>query len=453
MIMCSLHYGHPGRDAMLSMVGEIWWPRIHREVIDQARLCDQCLEAGKKLKCTQSQKELGKIPKTKQQNEEIALDFAGPFQNAREGNKYLLVSIDHFSGWPDAKFLRCPTTKNVIEFLKHYIAQFGVPKKIRTDPGKVFVSEEFARFCRQFGIEHIICPVRDHRGNGKIERLIRTINVRLRTNKQIIVTKDQSGLLEFLYALRIGKKKDGSSPFEKQWGREPNTVKSNLVSKLLYPDLQFDNSDFQDELDSPVLVRERARGTKLQGAFDKKTGRKIKESAHTITLLPEGSLKPKTYAKRDLAAATREQKEKFQKTNEPEKKKKKRAIIDSTSESESTENKMEKKKKQKKKPRLTVEVQIDNEEEMRPPVIDLTASTSTEEEPNRNKEEEKKSIPHEKPEIVQNPGIASFPIKATAKWEREEKPPEAAKRSSERVRIPTKRYGIDLIQKNNQPED
>ena len=77
-------------------------------------------------------------------------------------------------------------------------------------------------------------------------------------------------------------------------GRKPNTVKSNLVSKLLDiseqdPDLQFDNSDFQDELDSTVLVRERVRGTKLQGAFDKKTGRKIKESAHTITLLPEGS--------------------------------------------------------------------------------------------------------------------------------------------------------------------
>ena len=32
---------------------------------------------------------------------------------------------------------------------------------------------------------------------------------------------------------------------------------------------------------------------------------------------------------------------------------------------------MEKKKKQKKKPRRIVEVQIDNEEEMRPPVIDL----------------------------------------------------------------------------------
>ena len=89
---------------------------------------------------------MGKIPKTKQQNEEIALDFAGPFQNAREGNKYLMVSIDHFSGWPDAKFLRCPTTKMVIDFLKHFIAQFGAPEKTRTDPGTVFVTKNSPGF-------------------------------------------------------------------------------------------------------------------------------------------------------------------------------------------------------------------------------------------------------------------------------------------------------------------
>ena len=188
MIMCSLHYGHHGRDAMLAMIGDIWWPRIHRESIDQARLCEQCLQSGKYLKCIQSQKVFGKIPEVKEQNEEIALDFAGPFQNARERKKYLLVSIDHFLGWPDAKLLRCPTTKKVIEFLKQYIALYGVPEKIRTDPGTVFTSEQFARFCTQFGIEHITCPVRDHRGNGKSESLIRTINEQLRANNQIIVT-------------------------------------------------------------------------------------------------------------------------------------------------------------------------------------------------------------------------------------------------------------------------
>ena len=90
-----------------------------------------------------TQKQVGKLPEASKQNEEVALDFAGPFQNAKKGKKYLLVSINHYSGWPEAKFLPRPTTKKVLEFLKQYIAQYGVPQKIGTDPGTVFVSEAF----------------------------------------------------------------------------------------------------------------------------------------------------------------------------------------------------------------------------------------------------------------------------------------------------------------------
>ena len=72
------------------------------------------------------------------------------------------------------------------------------------------------------------------------------------------------------------------------------------------------------------------------------------------------------YAKRDVAVATKEQKEKFRITNEPGKKKK-RAIIEKTSESDSTENKIERKKMQKKAiPQFTAEFEMDNEEDVRP---------------------------------------------------------------------------------------
>ena len=64
------------------------------------------------------QKQIGKLPEVKEQNEEVALDFAGPFQNAKKRKNFLLVSVDHFSGWPDAKFLHNPTTRKVSEFLK-----------------------------------------------------------------------------------------------------------------------------------------------------------------------------------------------------------------------------------------------------------------------------------------------------------------------------------------------
>ena len=67
-------------------------------------------------------------------------------------------------------------------------------------------------------------------------------------------------------------------------GKEPNTVKSNVVKGSMDiseqdPQLELNASDFQDELDSTVLVRERererererARGSKLEPSFCKKT--------------------------------------------------------------------------------------------------------------------------------------------------------------------------------------
>ena len=80
--MCSLLYGHPGRDAMLAMIRDILWPWIHRQTIDQAHLCKQCTQSDKNIKNIQRQRESGVIPKPNEQNEAIAIDFAGPFQNA-----------------------------------------------------------------------------------------------------------------------------------------------------------------------------------------------------------------------------------------------------------------------------------------------------------------------------------------------------------------------------------
>ena len=62
-------------------------------------------------------------------------------------------------------------------------------KEPGTDPGTAFKNEKFKTFCKENFIEHVICPVRDHRGNGKVERMIRTINERLRTN-----TKEKNGI-------------------------------------------------------------------------------------------------------------------------------------------------------------------------------------------------------------------------------------------------------------------
>ena len=74
------------------------------------------------------QKQYGKIPVSVLLNEEVAIDFAGHFKIARSSKKYLIVSIESLTGWPDAKFMRSPTTNKVVEFLERYIADNGFPR-------------------------------------------------------------------------------------------------------------------------------------------------------------------------------------------------------------------------------------------------------------------------------------------------------------------------------------
>ena len=178
-VLRAIHFGHAGRDALLREASDVWWPRIHREIVEKARNCAECQKAGKDLKCINSQNEFGKIPEAKNPNDEISLDFAETFQNAYKQKKYLLVSVDNNSGWPDALFLPNPSAVKVVEFLLEYIATKGIPKRIKTDPGTVFKGKKIQQFCQDRFIQYVICPIRDHRPKGDIgivKHIIRTKN-------------------------------------------------------------------------------------------------------------------------------------------------------------------------------------------------------------------------------------------------------------------------------------
>ena len=132
---------------------------------------------------------------------------------------------------PIALLLPNLTTDRVFEFLVDYIARNGITKQIRAEQGIAFKSETSRQICKETFNKHIICPVRDHRGNGNVERMIRTINERLRTNKKIVVESGKNEISNILFALR--SEKDGKSAFEKHMDRKPNTLKSVMIEKRI----------------------------------------------------------------------------------------------------------------------------------------------------------------------------------------------------------------------------
>ena len=36
-MLWAIHFSHAGRDAMLRKASDVWWPRIHREIVEKAR--------------------------------------------------------------------------------------------------------------------------------------------------------------------------------------------------------------------------------------------------------------------------------------------------------------------------------------------------------------------------------------------------------------------------------
>ena len=147
--------------------------------------------------------------------------------------------------------------------------------------------------------------MRDHRGNGKIERLIRTINERLRTKKKHFLDKRQIEAVGNFIRAKNGGKADGKLPFEILYGRKPNTVKSNIVDKIkgvseVDPGQKSSTSDFEEEVDSMIMVRERTRGSQLESQLRKRAGKIVKETAHTITFLLKDGKKDIVYSKREL---------------------------------------------------------------------------------------------------------------------------------------------------------
>ena len=236
-------------------------------------------------------------------------------------------------------------------------------------------------------------------------------------------------------------------------GKEPNTVKSNLVGKCLDfsahdTSVDFQPVDFQDECDSTILVRERTKGSKFEPAFARKS-RKIQETPHTFTVLPGPSKNPKAFSKRNEAQASKEQKKKLNRLG-------KRAVIEESSSSSETEIPIKKEGKPTKweKP-ATPEFAFDLENEAPSSIIDISSNTTgNDEAPKTAQNVEVTNEGMVKEEIGPKPSNCPekpvIPVKATLSWQIEKRGPI---RTSERRHIPPKRYGYDLITKEQEGQE
>ena len=101
------------------------------------------------------------------------------------------------------------------------------------------------------------------------------------------------------------------SPYERYTEQEPNTIKRSLTNKNRsiseQPEFELFGNDFESNQDSTIMVRQKSRGSKLEGAFKKWKGILLENSNHTITFLPSGRTQSTIISKRDVGQTRDEQ--------------------------------------------------------------------------------------------------------------------------------------------------
>ena len=95
----------------------------------------------------------------------------GPLPPAQGNLKYVVVAVEYFSKWIEAKPLTIITSTKVHKFFcQNIVCRFGVLKAITVDNGTQFDVETFKDFCDRIGTKIHFASVRHPESNGLVER-------------------------------------------------------------------------------------------------------------------------------------------------------------------------------------------------------------------------------------------------------------------------------------------
>ena len=97
------------------------------------------------------------------------LDMVGPLKGGSHKKKYLLVMVDKFTKWIEAKPVKTAESGPVIDFTSEVVHQYGVPHSIITDNGSNFTADEVKTWCGKMGIKLDYASVYHPQTNGQVE--------------------------------------------------------------------------------------------------------------------------------------------------------------------------------------------------------------------------------------------------------------------------------------------
>ncbi|GBC12673.2 putative integrase core domain protein [Rhizophagus irregularis DAOM 181602=DAOM 197198] len=106
----------------------------------------------------------------------IGIDIKGPLPITSSKNRYIIVAMDYFTKWPEARAISNIKAETVAKFIyEEIICRHGVPQEILSDRGTLFMNKLIDELCENYQTKHRLTLSYRPLTNGMVERFNRTI--------------------------------------------------------------------------------------------------------------------------------------------------------------------------------------------------------------------------------------------------------------------------------------
>ena len=163
---------HRGRESTYQKLSEIFfWHGMVNDVKNYIKNCENCQHQSNTFKKISTQ--LQSIPVPTDVMKQIGIDICNLPEV--DGYRHLIVCIDYFSKWSEAKATKDKSAPTVAQFIYDIICRHGCVKIQINDQGKDSVNEVSKNLHEMTGTEQRITSAYHPQSNGLCERQNRTI--------------------------------------------------------------------------------------------------------------------------------------------------------------------------------------------------------------------------------------------------------------------------------------
>jgi hypothetical protein len=153
------------------------------------------------------------------------LDLVGPLQKAPEGYTHLLIAVDKFSKWIEARPISKIKSEQAVLFFTDIIHCFGVPNSIIIDNGTQFTGRKFLEFCDDYHIRVDWSVVAHLKTNGQVKHdngmILQSLKPRIFNQLNKFSRKWLAELPSVIWSLRTTPSRaTGSTSFFMVYGSE-----------------------------------------------------------------------------------------------------------------------------------------------------------------------------------------------------------------------------------------